>query len=108
MATSLITPNWPAPSNVKACVTTRQAVSGESRPPFDSNNLGLHVGDSPEAVTHNRQALLAELNLSMSPQWLEQIHGDSVVEAAPDQRVRTADGCFSRQPGQACIVMTAD
>lgn len=102
----LILPQWPAPMNVKAVITTRQG--GCSTVPYNSNNLGLHVGDREADVRQNRQALLAELGLSQPPQWLEQIHGAKVVEAQPDGLVRTADGCYSRQTGVACVVMTAD
>ena len=48
-------PDWPAPARVRACVTTRQG--GVSAAPFDSFNLGDHVGDDPAAVASNRQHL---------------------------------------------------
>ena len=54
MNTFLI-PDWPAPAGVRACVTTR--AGGVSVAPFDSFNLGDHVGDDPVAVAHNRHAL---------------------------------------------------
>ena len=50
-----ILPEWPAPSRVRACVTTREG--GVSQAPFDSFNLGDHVGDAPNAVVANRQQL---------------------------------------------------
>ena len=34
--------DWPLPPTVRACITTRQG--GISQPPFDHNNLALHVG----------------------------------------------------------------
>ncbi len=101
-----ITPDWPAPANVRSYITTREG--GVSLPPYASNNLGLHVGDNPEHVAANRAQLSAQLGLQASPQWLEQIHGVKVVHAKADGVVRTADGSYSNQPGQACLVMTAD
>lgn len=101
-----ITPDWPAPANVRSYITTREG--GISLPPYASNNLGLHVGDNPEHVAANRTQLSAHLGLQQSPQWLEQIHGVKVVHAKADGVVRTADGSYSNQPGQACLVMTAD
>lgn len=101
-----IIPHWPAPANVKACITTRKG--GVSVAPYASNNMGLHVGDDPKAVEKNRAALYEELTLSKNPQWLEQIHGVKVVNAKGDGLVRTADGSFSNEAGQACLVMTAD
>lgn len=91
---------------MKAYITTR--VGGVSLSPYTSNNFGLHVGDDPQAVTQNRTQLCEQLGLQKTPQWLEQIHGVKVVNAKGDGVVRTADGCFTDQPGQACVVMTAD
>ncbi len=38
-----IVPDWPAPANVRAVCTTR--AGGSSAAPYDSLNLGDHVGD---------------------------------------------------------------
>ena len=48
----LIYPDWPAPKQVKALQTTRNG--GFSVAPYDSLNLGDHVGDAPQAVARNR------------------------------------------------------
>ena len=101
-----IIPDWPAPAQVRSCITTR--AGGRSRPPYASNNMGLHVGDDAEAVLHNRQSICSALDLKKSPQRLEQIHGVKVINAKHDGLVRTADGSFSSELGQACVVMTAD
>ncbi len=101
-----ITPDWPAPANIGACITTRSG--GQSQPPYDSLNLGLHVGDDPQAVAANRRLLCLALGLTKEPQWLEQVHGAKVIKAAANGLVRTADGSYSSQPGQACAVMSAD
>jgi YfiH family protein len=101
-----ITPDWPAPVNVRACVTTR--IGGVSSAPYASNNVGTHVGDDRAAVESNRRALCEHLGLSKAPQWLEQVHGVKVISAKDDKLVRTADASFSTDIGQACVVMTAD
>jgi YfiH family protein len=101
-----IEPDWPAPANVRSCLTTRSG--GISVAPYASNNLGLHVGDDAQAVAHNRQQLCDQLGLTQNPQWLEQIHGVKVIDARSDGLVRTADGSFTTQVGVACVVMTAD
>ena len=103
LSRSLIFPDWPAPANVRACVTTRDG--GVSMAPFDTLNLGDHVGDAANAVASNRQRLLTEFNIQ--PAWLSQVHGIEVVEADPS-RVATADASWSRIPGIACTAMTAD
>ena len=98
-----LTPDWPAPANVRACVTTR--AGGASQPPFDSLNLGDHVEDDLQAVTENRRLLVERLDCQ--PAWLKQVHSPDVVQADPAQ-VPTADASWSATPGIACTVLTAD
>lgn len=102
MNTFLI-PDWPAPAGVRACVTTR--AGGVSVAPFDSFNLGDHVGDDPVAVTHNRQRLTHIFDVQ--PAWLSQVHGVVVAPATPGQ-IAEADASWTATPGIACTVMTAD
>ncbi len=101
----IIRPDWPAPSNIAAFVTTRK--EGVSRAPFAGFNLGRHVGDDPVAVESNRMRLSALL--PGEPLWLDQTHGDVVVCADTDHPVvPSADAAVSRQAGNVCVVMTAD
>ncbi|MEN5242222.1 peptidoglycan editing factor PgeF [Pseudomonas atacamensis] len=98
-----LTPDWPAPASVRACVTTREG--GVSEAPFDSLNLGDHVDDRPEAVAENRRRLTE--HFSIQPAWLQQVHGIAVVHADPGI-VATADASWTATPGIACTAMTAD
>lgn len=100
----LIIPDWPAPSNVKAVQTTR--AGGISSPPYDSLNLGDHVGDAPMAVARNRM-LLNDL-LPSEPVWLQQVHGTVVANADMTSCLPQADACIARQRAAVCVVMTAD
>lgn len=99
-----LVPDWPAPANVKALQTTRHG--GISVAPYDSLNLGLHVGDVPLAVNRNRQSL-APL-MPSEPVWLEQVHGTVVTNADAANCVERADASVARQRGSVCVVMTAD
>lgn len=101
----LIRPDQPLAPGVQTLTTTRDG--GVSIAPWDSLNLGDHVGDNPHAVTTNRQQLQSALGITR-PQWLSQVHGVQVVEAKADGLVREADGCWTRTPGVVCTVMTAD
>lgn len=103
LAQALLFPDWPAPANVGACVTTR--AGGVSLPPYDTFNLGDHVGDAPQAVAENRQRLSS--TLQVRPAWLKQVHGVDVAHADPEQ-VCQADACWTSTPGIACTAMTAD
>lgn len=102
MNTFLI-PDWPAPAGIRACVTTR--AGGVSVAPFDSFNLGDHVGDDPLAVARNRQQLSE--TFKVQPAWLSQVHGVVVTPAQPGLIVE-ADGSWTATPGIACTAMTAD
>ena len=99
-----IIPDWPAPVNVKALQTTRRG--GISGAPYDSLNLGDHVGDAPLAVAHNR--ILLNTLLPSEPVWLEQVHGTKVVNADMTDCLPQADACIARHRAAVCVVMTAD
>ncbi|MDN0123046.1 purine nucleoside phosphorylase YfiH [Yersinia aleksiciae] len=104
---TLILPDWPMPAGVKACSTTRHG--GISASPYDSLNLGTHVGDITTNVAANRQRLVEQAGLPQMPVWLEQVHGTRVLhldgKAVSDVQ---ADAVYSRVAGQVCAVMTAD
>ncbi len=97
--------DWPVPNGIKIAFSQRHG--GVSLPPYDSLNLGLHVGDDANAVAANRQLVAQQLALPQVPYWLEQVHSTKVVELGVDTDT-IADGSFSRQPHQVCVVMTAD
>lgn len=100
----LITPDWPAPARVRSLQTTR--CGGVSLAPYDSLNLGLHVGDDRQAVEANRALLGAQL--PSEPLWLEQVHGTRVVELGGGEASLCADAVVCRQPGRVGAIMTAD
>lgn len=102
-------PDWPAPANVRSLQTTR--LGGVSLPPYDSLNLGDHVGDAPDAVQQNR-VRISNMTGS-SPCWLQQVHGTAVFDLDHDSlpadgSAPVADAAISREAGKVCVVMTAD
>lgn len=102
---SVISPDWPAPANVRAFTTTRK--NGFSKGPWSSLNLGGNCGDDPHHVEKNRQLLLALL--PSEPRWLNQVHGTKSVcwDNANNQGIG-ADAVYSNQAGQVCAILTAD
>lgn len=104
MSDAWIVPDWPAPARVRALSTTR--VGGVSVAPYDSLNLGTHVGDDPASVAANRAQV--RRIVPSEPAWLNQVHGTAVVDAAAVDGVPDADASVSRTPGAVCVVMTAD
>lgn len=102
----LIQPEWPAPANVRAACTTR--MGGVSKPPWDSLNLGGHVGDVPQHVGVNRKRLADRLALDPgSIGWLSQVHGTGVTEL-PAEAMPVADASVTDRPGEVCAILTAD
>ena len=110
MATEFIHPDWPASTNVGAFMTTRCLV-GESRPPFDTFNLGLHCGDDPQAVQANRRRLQQRAMLPAAPHWLAQVHGvavHQVMHRCAASEPPQADASVTRVRGAVLAVLTAD
>ncbi|MBL4827571.1 MAG: peptidoglycan editing factor PgeF [Spongiibacteraceae bacterium] len=97
--------DWPVPDNIVAFTSCRSG--GISQAPFNSLNLGAHVGDSLQAVTTNRELLQGSCVGLKSTQWLNQVHGNRVILAGIDGSP-DADACYTRERGLACAVMTAD
>ncbi len=98
--------HWTLPPGVRAVCSTR--VGGVSAPPFDSFNLGSHVGDDPRSVAANRQLLKTQLGAAR-PVFLQQVHGVEVVMLDRDTpNGVVADACMSVESDQACTIMVAD
>ncbi|QIB66355.1 peptidoglycan editing factor PgeF [Kineobactrum salinum] len=102
----LLEPDWPAPARVRAFTTTREG--GVSSGPYQSFNLGDHVGDDRAAVAANRTRLQALLPPGSGVQWLRQCHGNEVVAAGADRQAPSADACWTGRSQLACAVLTAD
>lgn len=105
-ASSFITPTWPAPSSVRAYVSTRSG--GKSDRPFDDLNLGLHVQDDPDIVLQNRNLFASYIDMPNSAIWLNQVHGINVVNLPCETLPENADAAFSKTKNQVCAVLTAD
>jgi len=109
MTDTWIFPDWPAPPQVHAAITTRQG-PGISAPPFERFNLGLRSGDSADSVEANRGALQQALRLPAAPRWLRQVHGINVAELGPlpSPDEPQADAAVSHIPGTVLSILTAD
>ena len=102
---SWLRPQWPAPTNVRAICTSREG--GISGAPYDSLNLGDHVGDQPAAVAANR--LQVQQALGVKTVFLDQVHGTDVLALPQVGAVGArADGSWTQARGLACTVMVAD
>jgi YfiH family protein len=91
-------------------VTTTRA-GGVSAPPFDTFNLGDHVGDDPSAVEANRKRLATALGLGDNAVvWMNQVHGDHVVvvDEPVEHVVDKTDALVTTTSRLALAVVTAD
>jgi len=94
---------------IRRVVTTRRG--GVSRPPYESFNLGDHVGDDPSAVAANRRRLAEGIGLGPDRLvWMEQVHGRAVgvVDGPRDTPLEATDAVVTKVPGLALAVLTAD
>ncbi len=95
----------PWPQGVQAGISLR--TGGVSTPPWDSLNLGDHVGDDPGHVAANRQRLSALTGAR--PVFCQQVHGTDMAHLgsnAADGEV--ADGAWTSERNLACTMMVAD
>ncbi|MCX4187631.1 peptidoglycan editing factor PgeF [Methylophaga sp. OBS4] len=102
----LITPDWPVAAHIRAYCSTRHG--GVSQAPFDSLNLGTHVGDAPEAVKQNHRRFKQMARLPADPLWLTQKHGTTVINSQNWYSGCEADAIFADIPGHVCTVLSAD
>ncbi len=104
-------------AGISAAYTTR--AGGVSSEPFDSLNLGLHVGDEDTRVLENRRLVATELELDPSHLTAPvQTHGDRVAIVGPGDRGRgalswhdgipQADALVTSEPGLPLMVVAAD
>lgn len=98
-------------------VSTR--IGGLSLPPYESLNLGFHVGDVPETVLKNRECLATTIKIPLSDFTVaKQIHSGTVTivteqmkgcgAADYDTAVEATDAMITAVPGLCLVVLTAD
>jgi YfiH family protein len=105
-------------AGVTAVVSTRHG--GVSAGPYDSLNLGAHVGDDPEAVAENRRRLAAALGAARLT-IADQRHTATVAvvdeklagrghEGAADAAAAfpATDALLTSRPGVALAILVAD
>jgi len=103
--------------NVTNVVSTRNG--GLSAEPYDTLNLGFHVGDAVDTVLDNRARLAQALGLEPETFTLPaQVHGAEIAVVTGDERghgavseddaVAAADAIITRTPDVPILVLVAD
>lgn len=96
-------------TRVRRVVTSR--AGGVSASPYESFNLGDHVGDAPAAVEANRRRLAREIGVKPDHLvWMEQIHSRNVtvVTEPTDEVIPVTDALVTTVPGLALATLSAD
>ncbi|MDX8048111.1 peptidoglycan editing factor PgeF [Lentzea sp. BCCO 10_0798] len=94
---------------IRRVVTTR--AGGVSKAPYESFNLGDHVGDDPQAVEANRGRLAEGIGLAADRLvWMEQVHGRTVatVDGPQGEPLEATDAVVTKRAGLGLVVLTAD
>ncbi|MGY1618064.1 peptidoglycan editing factor PgeF [Geodermatophilus sp. SYSU D00691] len=100
-----------APSAVRPRKVVTDRRGGRSASPYDSFNLGAHVGDDPAAVAANRERLARELGVPGEQLvWMTQVHGAgvAVVDGPQDAPVPDTDALVTAERGLVLCVLVAD
>ncbi|AIT61457.1 peptidoglycan editing factor PgeF [Corynebacterium doosanense] len=86
-------------------------VGGASSSPYDSFNLGGHVGDDSSLVRENRRRLASSVGLDPARiVWMEQLHTNTVtvVDEPSSEPVPATDALVTTTRGLALAVLVAD
>ena len=104
-------------AEIQHFITTRN--NGVSHPPFDSLNLGLHVGDDYEKVIQNRSFLAENLSIELQNFCIpQQIHSNKVAVVTAldagkgsmhyDTAIPEVDGLITAEKNICVMVFAAD
>jgi purine-nucleoside/S-methyl-5'-thioadenosine phosphorylase / adenosine deaminase len=95
-----------APLGASVAVTTR--LGGVSRPPYDTLNLGLHVGDVAEHVLANRERAARSFGTQLDGLvFAHQVHGATVGRVGPAEAGRGATSHDDALAGTDVLVTTS-
>jgi polyphenol oxidase len=100
-----------APPSVRPRRVVTDRRGGRSRSPYDSFNLGDHVGDDPADVAANRSRVARELGVGEDRLvWMNQVHGTgvAVVDGPQDGVVPATDALVTATRGLVLCVLVAD
>jgi YfiH family protein len=100
-----------APPSVRPRRVVTDRRGGRSLSPYDSFNLGDHVGDDPAAVAANRARVARELQVPAERLvWMSQVHGTGVaiVDGPQTGPVPDTDALVTATPGLVLCVLVAD
>lgn len=110
---------WGAATGVGASVAVTTRHGGVSEPPYDSLNLGLHVGDDPVRVVANRERAAHSFGVTLDTMvFSEQVHRAGAFVVGPadrgrgtrsmDDAVPATDILLTSSIGTTLVILVAD
>jgi polyphenol oxidase len=111
--------HWDLAPEHRAVVAVTTRHGGASTTPYDTLNLGLHVGDDPGAVVDNRGRAAAAFGVALDAVvFAHQVHGATAALVGPDDRgrgtvserdaVQDADILVTASRGVTLAILVAD
>jgi hypothetical protein len=95
------------PFGVDAFVTDR--FGGVSDAPYDTLNLGIHVGDDAGHVNENRRRVALAAGVDTDHLVIaRQVHGNNIIDAAVSRDAPEADGIVTSSSELALAILVAD
>jgi len=99
---------WPESEALGAVVAVTTRHGGVSRPPYDSLNLALHVGDRPEHVAVNRTRAAKAFGVPLGTMvFAQQVHGASATRIGADDAGRGVAELADGVPATDTLVTTS-
>ena len=100
--------HWEEAESYGAAVAVTTRHGGVSDPPYDTLNLGLHVGDRPEGVAVNRARAAAGFGVGLETMvFAQQVHGTAASLVGPADRGRGTAAEDDAVPATDILVTTA-
>jgi hypothetical protein len=110
---------WGDAGSVGADIAVTTRLGGVSKPPFDTLNLGLHVGDDAPDVVANRERAAAAFGVGLGELvFARQVHGAAAVfvggadagrgARVEDDAVADVDVLVTSTPGVTLVILVAD
>lgn len=96
---------YPAPEGARVWFFTRRG--GVSKPPYDSLNVSVKVGDDRADVTENLSRIQDAMD-GRRTAWVRQVAGDAVVRVKEAGFAGEADALITEEKGVSLVVAVAD
>ncbi len=111
--------NWEEAASLGSAVAVTMRHGGVSQSPYDTLNLGLHVGDRAVYVAVNRTRAAAAFGVGLETTvFARQVHGTAAALVGPEDRGRGStaeddavpdtDILLTTSPGVTLVILAAD